>query len=137
MALVVQVGTWKLGSLSGKGGDVCEEQRKSMMDVSCSQEVRWRRKGARMLGMKGRRYKLGMKGRRYKLWCSGKGDLGGGVGIMEELREKVVEVIRVSDSVMTVVVLKWDVPRSICGYAPQSGRSWEEKQTLYDKLKDE
>ena len=48
-----------------KGGDVCEELRKRMIDVCCLMEVRWRGQGANMLGM---------KGRRYKLWWSGKGD---------------------------------------------------------------
>ena len=38
--------------------------------MCCLQEVRWRGQGYRMLGMKGRRYKL--------LW-SGKGDSVGGV----------------------------------------------------------
>ena len=35
------VGTWSLGSVSGKGGEVCEEVRKRMVDVCCLQEVRW------------------------------------------------------------------------------------------------
>ena len=86
-----------------------------MIDVCCLQEVRWRGLGARMLGM---------KGRRYKLWWSGKGDGVGGVGatVNEELCEKVLEVRRVSDRVMTlVVVFEEDVRRLICGYAPQSG----------------
>ena len=50
---------------------------------------------------------LGLKGRRYDLWWSGKGDGVGGVGVMvkEELCEKVVEVRRVSDRVMTVAVV--------------------------------
>ena len=39
-SLGVRVGTWKLGSLSGKGGELCEELRKS--DVCCLPEVRWR-----------------------------------------------------------------------------------------------
>ena len=48
----------------------------------------------------------------------------------------VVEVRRVSDRVMTVVVVfKEDVLRLICGHAPQSGRSLEEKQSFYDELK--
>ena len=54
----LRVGTWNLGSLSGKGGEVCDEMRKRMIDVCCLQEVRWRGQSARMLGMKGRRYKL-------------------------------------------------------------------------------
>ena len=36
-----------------------------MIDVCCLLEVRWRGQGARMVGM---------KGRRYRLWWSRKGD---------------------------------------------------------------
>ena len=43
----------------------------------------------------------------------------------------------VSDRVMTVVVFEEDVLRLICGYAPQSGRSFEEKQSFYDEIKSE
>ena len=85
------------------------------------QEVRWREQGARMLGM---------NGRIYKLWWSGKGDGVGGVGVLvkEELCEMVVEVRKVSDRVMTFVVIFEDsVLRLICGYDLQSGRSLEEK----------
>ena len=39
------------------------------------------------------------------------------------------------DRVMTVVVCEEDVLRLICGYAPQSRRSLEEKQSFYDELK--
>ena len=72
---------------------------------------------------------LGKKGRRYKLWWSGKRDGVGGVGVMvkEELCEKVVEVRRVSDRAMTLAVFEDDVLRLICGHSPQSGRSCEEK----------
>ena len=42
-----------------------------MIDVSCLKEGKWRGQGARMSGMKGRRYKLG---------CSGKSHGVGGVG---------------------------------------------------------
>ena len=43
------------------------------IEVCCLQEVRWRGQGAKMLGM---------KGKRYRLWCSGTGDVVGGVGVM-------------------------------------------------------
>ena len=46
------VGTWKLGSLSGRVGEVCEELRKKMIGVCCLQEMIWRGQGARMLWMK-------------------------------------------------------------------------------------
>ena len=76
---------------------------------------------------------LGMKGRRYKVWWYEKGIVVGCVGVMvmEELCEMVVKLKKVSDRVMTdVVVFEGDVLRLICGYAPQSGRSFEEKQCL-------
>ena len=38
----MRIGTWNLGSLNGKVGEVCEELRKRMIDVCCLQEVRWR-----------------------------------------------------------------------------------------------
>ena len=108
---VVWVVMWNLGSLSGKGSEVCDELRKRMIDVCCLWDVRWKGQSVRMLGM---------EGRRYKLWWSGKGDEVGGVVVMvkEELYEKVVEVRRASNWVMTVVVLEEDVLRFICGYVP-------------------
>ena len=36
---------------------------------------------------------------------------------------------------MTAVAIEEDVLRLICGYAPQSGRSLEEKQSFYGELK--
>ena len=47
--------------------------------------------------------------------------------VKEELCEKVVEVRRVSDRVMTLVVLEQGVLRLICGYALIIGRILEEK----------
>ena len=46
-----------------------------------------------------------------------------------------VELRWVSDRVMTLVVVEEGVLRLICGYAPQSGRSLEEKQSFYEELK--
>ena len=36
---------------------------------------------------------------------------------------------------IVVFVFEEDVLRLVCGYAPQSGRSLEEKQSFYDELK--
>ena len=72
---------------------------------------------------------LGMKGWRYKLWWSGNGDGLGGVGDMVkvEMCAKVVEVRRVSDRVMIVVVVfEEDVLRLICGWK-KFGRKTKEK----------
>ena len=75
---------------------------------------------------------LGMNCRRYKLWWSAKGDGVGGLGVMvkEELCEKVVIVRMESDTVMIVVVFEEDVLRLMCGYALQSGKSFEKTVLL-------
>ena len=65
--LGVRMGTWNVGSMSGRGTEVCEELRKRRMDVCCLQEVRWRGQGA---------WFMGVKGRRYKLWWSGNSEGG-------------------------------------------------------------
>ena len=94
-----------------------------MIGMCCLQEVRWRGQGARILWM---------KGRRYKLWWVEKGYGVGDVGVMvkEELCEKVVEVRRICDGVVTVVVFEEDVLRFICGYAPQSRSRLDDKQSF-------
>ena len=110
---------------------MCEELRKRRVDVCCLQEVRWRGQGARMMGV---------KGRRYKLWWSGNCEGIGGVGVLvkEELCEKVVEVRRKSDRVMAIVlVFEEEVVRVICGYGPQSGRTSAEKERFYDEMASE
>ena len=57
-----------------------------------------------------------------------KGDRVGGVGGMAKRRF----VRRLKDRMRSVVVFWMDVLRLICGYAPQSGDSLEEKQSFYD-----
>ena len=119
--LRVRFGTWNVGSMSGRGAEVCEELKKRSMDVCCLQEVRWREQGARFVGV---------KGRRYKLWWSGNSDVTRGVGVLvKELCEKAVEVRRKSDRVMTVVMaFEEEVVRIICLYGLQSGRASAEKE---------
>ena len=109
MVLRVWLGTWNIGSDSGKTVEVCEELRKKMIDV----ERTW---------LKGC---LVWRGWRCRLWWSGKGDRIGGVGDkMNELCEKMVKVRIVSDRVMAVgLVVEQDVLSLTCGYVPQSGRS--------------
>ena len=99
--------------------------------MCCLQEVRWRGQGAQFMGV---------KGRRYKSWWSGNSAGTGGVGVLvkEELCEKVVEVRRKSDRVMTVVMaLEEEVVRIICVYGLQSGRTGAEKERFYDDLRSE
>ena len=81
----IRLWTWNIGTLNGIGVEICDELWKRNVDLCCSQEVRWRGCGARLVGVQGRRYKL--------LW-QGNNEGYGGVGVMvkEELYDKVIEV---------------------------------------------
>ena len=126
--LGVRFGSWNVGSISGRGTEVCEELRKRKVDECCLQEVRWRGEGARFIGVKQRRYKL--------WWCEND-DKTNDVGILtkEELCENVVEVRRRCDSVMAIaLVFTEEVVRVICAYAPQSGKPDSEKERFHEEM---
>ena len=91
--------------------------------MCCLQEVRWRGCGDRLIGV---------QSRRYKLWWSGnqEGHVGIGVSVREELYDKVVEARRVNDRVMSLAIVFEEVLRVVCAYAPQSGKSMEEKEHI-------
>lgn len=126
----VRIGSWNVGSMTGKSGEVANELWSREVDICGVQETRWKGAGARCVGP---------KGRRYKFWWQG-GDGTGGVGVLmkEELSEGVMEVRRKNDRVIVVVVLVGKlVVRVVSAYAPQQGRSEEEKQMFYDSVEEE
>jgi len=53
-----RVGTWNVGSLTGRSGELVEALVERRMDVACVQETRWRGSGCRFFGAIGKRYKL-------------------------------------------------------------------------------
>ena len=80
---------------------------------------------------------VGSSGRRFKLWWSGNEDKIGGVGILvrEDLCMNVVEINRILDRVMVVVIIFGiKVVRIVCAYAPQCGRSMSEKERFYEEM---
>ena len=124
---VCRFGSWNIGLLTVRSSEIADELRRRRVDVCCLQEVRWKGGSARCVGV---------KGKRYKVFWSGKGDSGGvGVMIKEELSDKVLEVRRKSDRVMSLLlVLGKRLTRVVCAYAPQQGRTMEEKLEFYDDM---
>ena len=80
---------------------------------------------------------MGKEGRRHKqLWCGKRDESGGVVVMVKELCEKMVEVRRVNDRMMAVVLVNEEgALRLICGHALPSGRCLEQKQSSLDELK--
>ncbi|XP_063616033.1 craniofacial development protein 2-like [Penaeus indicus] len=118
--------TWNIGTMTGRSKEIAETMRQRKVKILCVQEVRWRGGGVREIG------------EGYKLYYSGSRTGRNGVGIIldEELKQRVVEVQRPSDRLMTIKVLTGKSRINIVsGYAPQIGCEDQEKEEFREQLK--
>ncbi len=126
-----RVGTWNVGSLSGRSGELVQALERRKLKVCCFQRTRWKGEGAKMLRTaSGAKYKLFWKGNKQGL-------NGCGCVISEELIDKVIEVERVSDRLMMVRLLVGKgLVNVISAYAPQVGRRQVEKDVFWESMWD-
>ena len=128
---MVKVCTVNVGTLKGKSREVVDMLNRRGVDICCLQETRYRNQGCTVFGK---------NDDKYKFWYSGSDDGVGGVGIMVKsiMTESVIEVVRFSDRVIKLtLVLGGDLWHIFSVYAPQVGRSAQEKQAFWDSLEDE
>jgi hypothetical protein len=119
----VRVGTVNVGTMSRRAEEVADVAARRRLDFCCLQETRWKGGSARMLEGRG--------GARSKFFWSGSEEGVSGVGILVDERwiESVIEVRRVSERLIVVrVAIGRSVLNVVCAYAPQAGRSNEEKE---------
>ncbi|XP_019237909.1 PREDICTED: craniofacial development protein 2-like [Nicotiana attenuata] len=124
IAYRLRIGSWNIGTLSGKFLELAKILQKRRVNIACVQETRW----------------VGSKARDadgYKLWFSGvvKGKNGVGILVDRELRESVVEVRRVNDRLIAIkVVVGGSTLNVISAYAPQTGLDEEVKRCFWEAL---
>ncbi|XP_063598708.1 uncharacterized protein LOC134775177 [Penaeus indicus] len=110
--------------MTGRSREVAETMKQRKVKILCVQEVMWRGGGVREIGG-------------YKLCYSGSRTGRNGVGIIldEELKQRVVEVQRPSDRLMTFKVLaRKSLINIVSGYAPQIGCEDQEKEEFREQL---
>nr|GFA50475.1 cleavage/polyadenylation specificity factor, 25kDa subunit [Tanacetum cinerariifolium] len=113
----IRVGSWNVGSLTGKRLELADALERHKLDIVCFQKTKW--KGS-----------SNIEGNGYKLWYSGSPTTRNGVGVILKacLKDKVVHVIRCSDRIITLtLVIDGEKVNVICAYAPQVGLSDVEK----------
>ena len=129
-----KVGSWNVGTMKGRSGEVVETLQRREVDLCCVQEVRFAGKGARMIEGKEGFYKL-IWNNRSKKNDDESGSGGVGVLIADKWKEKIVEVVRVSDRIMYLkIMIGKELVTFVCVYAPQAGLSSKCKQDFYDDL---
>ncbi|KAG5605655.1 hypothetical protein H5410_027147 [Solanum commersonii] len=122
----LRVGSWNIGSLTGKSIELVKILKKRKINIACVQETRW--VGAKAWGVNG-----------FKLWYSEGSRDRYRVGILVDgdLREQVVEVRRINDRLMMVKIVIGGCSLSvISSYAPQVGLDEEAKKLFYEDLDD-
>ena len=103
-------GTWNIGTLKGKSGEVCKVLHRRKVKVCCIQEVRWKGEGSRSL----QGYKL--------IWKrNSEGTAGVGVLVASELADRIIRVQRISDRVIAVdLVIGEQIVKVVMGYVVTS-----------------
>ncbi|XP_071695475.1 uncharacterized protein [Rutidosis leptorrhynchoides] len=120
----IRVGSWNIGTLTGKRIELVDTFLKSNIDIGCVQETRWKGEGA-----------VDIKD--YRLWYSGSRKARNGVGIFlgKLHKDNVIDVSRLSDRIMSVsLIIKEETFTVISAYAPHTGLSDAEKKSFWELL---
>ncbi|GKC82644.1 ataxia telangiectasia mutated family protein [Tanacetum coccineum] len=120
----IRVGSWNVGSLTGKLFELCDVLGRHKVDIACFQETKW--KGSRT-----------REGNGYRLWYSGSKTARNGVGVIlaAGLKDKVVQVTRRGDRIMAIsIVIDGETVNVVSAYAPQVGLSDAVKKSFWDAL---
>ncbi|XP_071705150.1 uncharacterized protein [Rutidosis leptorrhynchoides] len=107
----IRVGSWNIGTLTGKRIELVDTFLKSNVDIVCVQETIW--KGEEVIEIND-----------YKLWYSGSRIARNVVGIFlgKLHKDNVVDVGRFSDRIMSVsLIIKEETFTVISAYAPHAG----------------
>ncbi|XP_059310054.1 uncharacterized protein LOC132061218 [Lycium ferocissimum] len=117
----LRVGSWTIGTLTGKSIELVRILKKRRINIACVQETKW--VGSRAKDVD-----------EYKLWFSGRSRDRNGVGILvdNDLRDQVVGVKRVNDRLITIkLVIEGFILHISSAYASQADlgekrRFWED-----------
>ena len=124
----IKLATWNVGSMSGKSGEIAEVMIQRKIDVCCVQETKWKGRSNRWLA--GGQIKF------YWVGCES-GNAGVGILLKKWLADNVTVVNKINERIMNIkVVIGKDFFNLLSIYAPQSGRSKQEKDTFWKEVED-
>jgi len=127
---IVRICTINVGTMKGRSREVVEMLARRRVDICCVQETQYKGEGCTVFGE-------GEEG--YKFLWMGEKDKRGGVGILirEELEKEIVEVKRISTRIIEIkLILGGNLIHVISAYAPQGGKTQEEKEEFWGMMDD-
>ena len=109
----IRLGSWNVGSLTGKLRELVDTAVRRRVNILCVQETKWKGQNAKEVDNTG-----------FKLWYTGTTSNKNGVRVLidKSLKDGVVEVRRQGDRIILVKLVISDlVLNIISAYAPQVG----------------
>ncbi|KAG2632683.1 hypothetical protein PVAP13_2NG103636, partial [Panicum virgatum] len=122
----IRIGSWNVGSLTGKLRELVDVAIRRRVNILCVQETKWKGQKAKEVEDTG-----------FKLWYTGATPGRNGVGILidRNLKDGVVEVRRQGDRIILIRLVVGDsVLNVISAYAPQVGLSESTKIQFWEDL---
>ena len=120
--------TANIGSMTGKSREIADIMHRRKIMIACVQETKWKGSKAKEIG------------EGFKLYYHGICRARNGIGIIlsKEWQDKILEIKRISDRIMTMKLVSGNTMLNIIsGYAPQVGCSQQEKDQFYENLESE
>jgi exonuclease III len=125
---MIRLGSWNVGSLTGKLRELVDTAIMRRVNILCIQETKWTGQKANEVENTG-----------FKLWYIGKEQSRNGVGILidKSLKNEVVAVRRQGDRIIMIkLIFRNLVLNVISAYAPQVGLSDYVKRRFWEDLED-
>ena len=111
--------------MTGRGRELADLMERRNVNILYLQETKWKGSKARNIGGGCKLFYNGADGRRNEI----------GTVVREELTESVLEVKRVSDRLMAMILeVKESILNIVSAYAPQVNNSMEEKNDFWEDL---
>ncbi|XP_050674366.1 craniofacial development protein 2-like [Leptidea sinapis] len=124
----LRIANLNVGSMTGRSSELSEVLLRRRVNICCIQETRWKGSKSRDIG------------NGFKLLYNGSitNKNGGGIVIDQDLQERIVEVHRVSDRLMSIKFVLDNQPcmNVVSAYAPQTGCTTSEKEIFWNDLDD-
>ena len=122
---LIRVGTFNIGTMTGRGKELADMMERRNVDILCLQETKWKGSKARNIGGGCKIFYSGADGRKNGIR----------IVLKEELAESVLEVKRVSDRLMAIKLeVNGSILNTVSAYAPQVNYSMEEKNDFWEDL---
>ena len=122
----IRLGSWNVGSLTGKLRELVDTAIRRRVNILCVQETKWKGQKAKEVDNTG-----------FKLWYTGTTASRNGVGVLidKSLKNGVVDVRRQGDRIILVKLVIGDmVLNVISAYAPQVGHNESDKRQFWEDL---